>query len=296
MSPEVSPVSNIMSDRECNVIRSPNQLRLFDIKSLADLVYEEKSHACSKITVVVPLYNYEQYILECLHSIMCQDISALSLLVVDDCSTDHGCDLVVEMLQGCPSRFAMARVIKHKRNQGLAMSRNSGIIWSDEPFLFMLDADNRIRPPALSRLLEALLSANADFAYSQLFLFGTQDGIGNADIWDPERFSLVGNYIDGMALVSRQALMAVGGYRGSAVQEGWEDFDLWCRFAELGYRGVFLPEPLCEYRVHESSMLHKRTDRHQRSLALEMALRFPTILSREGVPPFVEICSTDTTS
>src|SRR5262249_6903048 len=152
------------------------------------------------------------------------------------------------------------------------MARNSGIIWSQEPFLFMLDADNRIRPPALSRLLEALLAANADFAYSQLFLFGNQDGIGNADIWDPERFPLVGNYIDGMALVSRQALMAAGGYRGSAVQEGWEDFDLWCRFAELGCRGVYLPELVCEYRVHESSMLRKRTDRHQRSLALEMAL------------------------
>ena len=118
----------------------------------------------------------------------------------------------------------------------------------------MLDADNRLRPPALTRLLEALESSGAAFAYSQLRLFGDASGVGVADVWDPARLRK-GNYIDAMALVRRQALLDVGGYAVLADDHGWEDYDLWCRFAAAGIKGVFLPEALCDYRVHGNSML-----------------------------------------
>jgi glycosyltransferase involved in cell wall biosynthesis len=271
----------------------PSRLRLFEVKILADLRYEQINGESAKIAVIVPLFNYERYIIECLMSIVTQEIDFLSLIVVDDCSTDGGGEAAIKFLEKSGNRFSAARVVRHRRNQGLAMTRNSGIVWSAEPFLFMLDADNRIRPPALSRLLEALLSSQAEFAYSQLYLFGRQNEIGNADVWNPERFRSIGNYIDGTALIRREALLSVGGYRASAVEEGWEDFDLWCRFAELGYQGTYLPEILCEYRVHEHSMLRSRTDSRRRSLALEMALRHPTLLARDDVPPFVDLCSED---
>jgi glycosyltransferase involved in cell wall biosynthesis len=261
---------------------------------LGELLYEKANYDAVQVAVVVPLYNYGRYIEECLGSVVKQDLDPLSLIVIDDCSTDGGGELAVKLLETHGNRFAAARVVRHHRNQGLAMTRNSGIIWTSEPFLFMLDADNRIRPYALSRLLEALLGSGAEFAYSQLYLFGSQNGVANADIWDPQRFRLEGNYIDGMALIRRPALISVAGYRPSAIEEGWEDFDLWCSFAERGYRGVYLPEILCDYRVHDVSM-RARTDLHQRSLALEMVLRHPALLSRGDVPPFVEICSPDVT-
>jgi glycosyltransferase involved in cell wall biosynthesis len=281
-----------MMDKTSGIPRQ-NPLRSFEVKALADLQYERINDERAEIAVIVPLFNYERHILECLISITKQDIDYLSVVVIDDCSTDGGGEAAIKFLDNSGNRFVTARVVRHRRNQGLAMARNSGIVWTAEPFLFMLDADNRIRPPALSRLLEALLSSHAAFAYSQLYLFGKQNEIGNADIWNPERFRSIGNYIDGTALIRREALLSVGGYRASAVEEGWEDFDLWCRFAELGYQGTYLPEILCEYRVHEHSMLRTRTDSRQRSLALEMALRHPTLLARDDVPPFVERCSED---
>jgi glycosyltransferase involved in cell wall biosynthesis len=172
----------------------------------------------------------------------------------------------------------MARVIRQHRNQGLSMSRNAGIAWSSEPYLFMLDADNRIRPPALARLLEALTCSGAAFAYAQLRLFGDATGLGVADIWDPEHFRRE-NYIDAMALIRRDALLAVGGYAVLADDHGWEDYDLWCSFAERGLRGVFLPEALCDYRVHAASMIRSRTNLHYDALMAEMALRHPTLFA-----------------
>jgi glycosyltransferase involved in cell wall biosynthesis len=284
--------SDLIVSNTFNTVKPTNLLRLFDMKALGDLTYEQTNQELAEISVVIPLYNYTIFITECLESVVKQDLKSLSLIVIDDCSTDGGGELAVKFLETHGNRFAAARVVRHRRNQGLAMTRNSGIAWTSEPFLFMLDADNRIRPPALSRLMEALLSSKAEFAYSQLYLFGSQNAVANADIWDPGRFPLVGNYIDGMALIRRQALLSVEGYRDSAVEDGWEDFDLWCSFAERGYRGVYLPELLCEYRVHDASM-RARTDLYQRSLALEIALRHPTLLSRGVVPPFVENCSPD---
>ncbi len=67
-----------------------------------------------------------------------------------------------------------------------------------------------------------------------------------------------GNFIDAMALVAKPAWAAVGGY--AHIEHGWEDYDFWCRFAEMGLLGVKVAEVLAEYRVHEASMLHTETD------------------------------------
>ena len=161
------------------------------------------------------------------------------------------------------------------------MARNSGIAWSDEPQLFMLDADNRIRPPALARLKSAIEFDDADFAYSQIFIFGSQIGVGVADIWNIDRLRH-GPTIDAMALIRRSALIKAGGYAVMADDHGWEDYDLWCRFFTLGMRGVFVPELLCEYRRHGQSMTNARTKHNLDPLVAEMALRYPEIFNYEG--------------
>ena len=55
-----------------------------------------------------------------------------------------------------------------------------------------------------------------------------------------------------------------------------EDYDLWCRFTERGLRGVFLPELLCEYRVHGSSRSY--TTQNYDTVMAEMSLRHPRVV------------------
>src|ERR1700720_1042279 len=179
-------------------------MRAFDVKRLGSVVYETLHDAAAEVAVIIPLYNYAHTIAETLESVLGQDIAQVSVVVVNDCSADNGEQRAITFLERHSARFAEARVVRHHRNQGPSMSRNSGIAHSVEPFLFMLDADNRIRPPALSRLLEALACSQSEFAYSQRYLFGGNNAIGNADIWDPDRFRAEGSYIDAMALIRRE--------------------------------------------------------------------------------------------
>jgi glycosyltransferase involved in cell wall biosynthesis len=256
-------------------------LRKFDVSRLSSVVYENRCEGEADVAVIISLYNYASTITETLTSVAKQDLEALAVIVVDDCSTDDGVQKATAFLKQHAARFTLARVVQHHRNHGPSMARNSGIAWSNEAYVFVLDADNHIRPPALSRLLEALHHSRADFAYSQLALFGDTEGIGDADVWDPSRLSIA-NYIDTMAMIRRDALLAAGGYAALEEEDGWEDYDLWCRFAQLGFEGVFLPELLCDYRVHGTSMLRSRTNSHYEPLMMEMALRHPGLVKPPG--------------
>jgi glycosyltransferase involved in cell wall biosynthesis len=253
-------------------------LRMFDIKALGQLIFECINHKDSEICAVIPLYNYERYVQEAPQSVLAQDLNSISIVVVDDCSTDGGGDVARRFLETQARRFGVARLIRHHHNQGPSMARNSGIVWSDEPFLFMLDADNLIRRPTLSRLLSALSNSGADFAYPQLCFFGTTNGIGRADVWAIGRLRY-GNYIDVMALIKRDALVRAGGFGLLSDDIGLEDYDLWCRFAELGFQGVFLPELLGEYRVHDSARTND-VIRIGDPMNAEMALRHPFVFGR----------------
>ena len=258
-------------------------MRVFDIRSLGEVAFEAAPARVTRadVAVIIPLYNYGRYIVDCLQSVVDQTLEHVSVVVVDDGSTDDGPARVIDFLKANAARFSSARVIRHIRNQGPSMARNSGIAWSDEPLLFMLDADNRIRPPALARLKAALDVSGADFAYSQTFVFGEQTDIGPADIWHVDRLRH-GNTVDVMALIRRTALIKAGGYAVLADDHGWEDYDLWCRFFSLGLRGLFVPELLCEYRMHDSSRSNLHTNKNFSSLEAEMALRYPDIFHREA--------------
>jgi len=251
-------------------------MRLFDIRSLGEVAFEANRAGPAEVAVVVPLYNYEAHIVECLQSVAAQTLERVSVVVIDDCSTDHSLALAIDFLKANAARFNSVRVVRHSRNQGVAMARNSGIEWSSEALLFMLDADDRIRPPALARLKSALETSGADFAYSQLFYFGEEVGVGAADVWHIDRLRY-GRTIAAAALIRKSALITAGGYAALADDYGWEDYDLWCRFFTMGLRGIFVPELLCECRRHAASMLNRQTSKYHSSLMVEMALRYPQI-------------------
>jgi glycosyltransferase involved in cell wall biosynthesis len=251
-------------------------MRMFDIRALGSVVFCRRSPRPAEVVVAIPIYNYAETICETLASLLDQDLEHFSVVVIDDGSSDESGARAIEFLERHWERFANSTVIAHWRNQLVSMARNSGIAWTTEPYLFMLDADNRLRRRALSQLLDAVKVSGRAFAYPQLRLFGGTEGIGCADIWDHRRLSY-SNYIDVMAMIRRDALLAAGGFAELADGRGWEDYDLWCRFAVLGFEGVFLPEVLGEYRVHGNSRTAAQTIANFQAMPSEMALRYPKL-------------------
>lgn len=209
-----------------------------------------------EITVMVPLYNYENYICETLDCVAAQTVERLGLVVVDDHSTDGSAQAVIDWLSRNRDRFPRALLARNRVNSRLSITRNTGTALTQSPLVFFLDADNHIYPRCVEAHAEALKDSPAKFAYSILEVFGADTGVMGTEVFLKEHFKK-GNYIDAMAMIRRDALVSVGGYLN--LKHGWEDYELWLRFCENGEFGIQVPEILGRYRVHAQSMLRTVT-------------------------------------
>lgn len=225
-----------------------------------ELIHQKKSEQTVEVTVCVSLYNYQDYIVETLESIYYQSLEPIDLIIVDDHSTDWSAIVAQTWLEQRQNRFNQVKFVKHNKNCGLSSSRNTAVSLSNTPFVFIIDADNLLYSRCLDRCLEVIKDSKAAFTYPILEKFGESKGIiGNLN-WNIDRLAR-SNYIDAMALISKAAIEEVGGY--SQMYYGWEDYDLWCQFAEKDYYGVLVPEILARYRVHQDSMLNSITNKQE---------------------------------
>lgn len=120
-----------------------------------------------KISVIVPVYNVENYIRECLDSIQASTYTDFELILVDDGSTDNS-GTICEEYASRDSRV----VVSHQVNSGLSSARNHGIEMSTGEYISFVDADDVIAPTMLQRLLDALESSpGCDFSMGRASTF-----------------------------------------------------------------------------------------------------------------------------
>jgi GT2 family glycosyltransferase len=218
--------------------------------------------ATPRLSVVITLFNYAHYLSDCLGSITraaAQLPDAPEIVIVNDASTD---DSLAHARHFQNKSTLPVRIVDKRFNTGLANARNVGITFARAPFIFMMDADNLVFPNALRELLDAISKDNHAAAYSLLCRFrGTpanRVGLLSYYDWDPQ-IMVQYPYIDAMAMFRRDALLELGGYDNQLNQIGWfgwEDYDMWLRFVQKNYRVGFVPNILCLYRHHQTSMLN----------------------------------------
>lgn len=255
------------------------------------------------VTVVITSYNYEAHLLDALESVAAQTLPVLDLIVVDDGSSDGSLALATTWMERHRERFNRLILRQSLKNAGLGGARNIGMDAAETVHVMQLDADNTLRPEACETLLESMNNGTA-YAYPLIACFnengpvlmdmtadthhqpGTPELLGDLP-FNP--LSLVsGNRIDAMAMVTKWAWAAVGGYYVSREAMGWEDFDLWCSMAERGLPGHHVPQILADYRQHETSMTNASTEKdvHKARVVAFVQDRHPWIrLSAEQAKP-----------
>ena len=226
----------------------------------------------SGVSVIISLFNYENTIIQTLESLKFQTLRHNEIVIVDDCSTDSGLDLAKQWADENKDYFNSIAILQNKANQGLAITRNNAVSAAKGMYLFVLDADNILFNNCLDAHKYALEnSPDYSFAYSLLERFGDECSIMNTLPWDKDILAKM-NYIDAMTLIRRKDILAAGGYSKLGVM-GWEDYELWLKFAELGMKGINLPNIYCKYRVHTSSMLRTHTNESARNLLLRKEIK-----------------------
>lgn len=105
-----------------------------------------------KFSVVIPVYNVEQYIIECLESVLHQKTEVVEIIIVDDGSTDGSGLICMEYAK----KHSNVRCIR-QRNAGLGAARNVGLRQAQGEYVIFLDSDDYWREDCMIRLQEALL-------------------------------------------------------------------------------------------------------------------------------------------
>lgn len=117
-----------------------------------------------KLSVIIPLYNAEKYIARCIESLLCQTMTDMEIIVVDD----HGKDDSVGVVNGIIASHPLGHNIKliaTEYNSGAWAARNLGICNATGEWIGFFDADDFCEPDMYANLISAGEAVNADFAY-----------------------------------------------------------------------------------------------------------------------------------
>lgn len=129
-----------------------------------------------RVSIIVPVYNVEDYLEKCLDSILKQNFSDYEVIIVNDGSTDKSAVIATRYVKKYPNNFKLIS----QNNGGLGAARNTGIDNANGEFYLFLDSDDTITGNALSHLYDKATENNADivvFDYKLIDEKGTELGI-----------------------------------------------------------------------------------------------------------------------
>jgi glycosyltransferase involved in cell wall biosynthesis len=122
-------------------------------------VSERTESGRPEISIIVPVYQVEKYLNECIDSILAQTFTDFELILVDDGSPDN-CPALCD---AAAKRDSRVRVI-HKQNGGVSTARNAGLDAAQGNWIAFVDSDDTVEPEYLEKMHKAALETGADFA------------------------------------------------------------------------------------------------------------------------------------
>lgn len=125
------------------------------------------------VSIIIPLYNVEQYVEVSLKSAFNQTFADIEYILVDDCSTDQTMEVVKRLIMECSRRNSVT-IVHHEKNGGLSAARNTGMKYANGNFIFFMDSDDEIVPDCIEKHYEALKESDADFTIGNICLEGAK--------------------------------------------------------------------------------------------------------------------------
>ncbi len=135
------------------------------------------------VSIVIPIYNVEALLPRCLDSVLAQTFPDWEALLVDDASSDG----TLSVAEGYAARDGRFRVFRHPENRGQMTARRTGYSAAAGEWIMFADGDDRLRPEAVGKLLEAARGTGSDI------VSGGVDSIRNG-VSDTRRFRNVLRY------------------------------------------------------------------------------------------------------
>ena len=111
-----------------------------------------------KVSIIVPVYNTEKYLRDCLDSLVNQTLSDIEIVVVNDGSKDSSPDIISEYVSAYPDKFVYAS----QSNSGQAVARNNALKMCTGDYIGFLDSDDVAKPTMFEKMYDAAIATSSD--------------------------------------------------------------------------------------------------------------------------------------
>lgn len=205
-----------------------------------------------KLSVIVPVYKAEEYLNECVDSILAQTMDDLELILVNDGSPDKSGDIMAAYAARYPDKVRTITL----DNGGQGRARNHGIDAARGEYLSFIDSDDYIAPDMYERLFAAIEKNNADIAICDMekrFPDGRREYVNSALSDNP--LAAAGSSCD---KVFRRSLVGDIRYPTGL---WYEDFAFSAKLLMKSRKTVFVKAPLYIYRCGQASTMNNNNTR-----------------------------------
>jgi glycosyltransferase involved in cell wall biosynthesis len=236
-----------------------------EIESACQIIFNQPV----KVSVLIPTYNSEEHLVECLDSVLAQDFADLEIIISDDRSTDG----TMKIVEAYAARDSRIRCWQNPKNLGPIANHNLCLQEARGEYVKYIHGDDKLLSTADIRKLAAALDANpsAVLAGSQQHVTGTKARprilLKKSGVYDGRRLIIAcfehnTNFIGQPILTMFRRSAAGRGFDHRFI--GNQDYEMWCYLLEQG-DFVYLAEVLATWRVHQT----QQTAQNQKSKSRE---------------------------
>ena len=224
------------------------------------------------ISVVIPCYNQDKYVAECLDSVLAQTFEDFEVVAVNDGSTDNS-QKIIESYAAKDSRIRLI----NQPNCGVVAARNAAVSAAGGIYIYPLDADDKIAPDCLEKLYRVISTTNNRVVASEAQTFDD----GTYFFTQPKltKYQMYGRHGGCVisALFYKEDFERFGGYKQDFSSLGGEDMDYWLNYIDAGLPMTRVKDVLFFYRMKKPDesywKKYSKVERIQRKRLKEKLLR-----------------------
>ena len=209
----------------------------------------------STVSIIVPIYKVEDYIRECIDSILAQTYPDFELILVDDGSPDD-CGRICDDYAKGDNRIKVV----HKVNGGISSARNAGLEVAKGEWIMHVDGDDWIEPDMIESLIEAAQITGADMVIGDFVKYGPSAGYNKLPTWSSDKKKSMTNYIAYVMTtiwgsIAKRSLYADHSLKSPDGISYCEDFHLIVRLCHFVNKIVNVHRPFYHYRYRPTSIV-----------------------------------------
>lgn len=213
------------------------------------------------ISIIVPVYNVEDYLADCLNSILEQTYQEYELILVDDGSTDNSLKIAQQYVDKFPDRIFLYT----KKNEGPGLARNLGIEKAKGKYLLFIDSDDVVEPTMLEELYESAFLLDTDIVFCPYYRHGlyqetTIEGVFEFDadkVYQGTDFLEASDY----TVTTCSKLYRTKFIKQFLFPEHWFEDVAWLPVVMSYAKKIsYVPTPFYHYLRHETSIVSSISD------------------------------------